>query len=414
MKIKCQPDDFHVQELTEVRPGSGPHALYRLTKRSLTTPEAIEAIARRWKIRRDAFSFGGMKDKHALTEQHVTIRGGPKRALKQTNLEVEHLGQTDEAFGPHHIAANRFTLVVRDLGEPGVAKAMAAIEEVRSHGLPNYFDEQRFGSVGESGEFVARAWCLGEFERALWLAIAEPNVHDSPADREHKRTLREGWGRWRELAAQLEGFEHRRIIQKLAERPEDFRGAMAALPSWQRDLYLSAFQSHLWNRLLARLIRLQCDEASRFDVTIGPDALPLYRTLGTPSRQGVADGVGDSDATCAPGSRAPTAPPFRDGAPLHGLELPLPSARERPESEPVKTLYHETLAELGLKVEQLKVKWPRDVFFKKGSRSAVVMAKGLSAEAGDDDMYAGRKRLTLRFALPRGAYATVLVKRVFG
>ena len=32
-----------------------------------------------------------------------------------------------------------------------------------------YFDDQRFGSVGESGEFIGRAWCLGNYERALWL-----------------------------------------------------------------------------------------------------------------------------------------------------------------------------------------------------------------------------------------------------
>ncbi|MEX2215157.1 MAG: tRNA pseudouridine(13) synthase TruD [Phycisphaeraceae bacterium] len=385
MKIKCQPEDFRVEELTDLPLKGGSQAIYRLTKRSLGTPEAVDAIANRWKLRRETFSFGGMKDRHALTSQHITIHNGPKRNLKQTNIELEYLGQVAEPFGPHHISANRFTLVVRDLAEATSAKAMTAIEEVRTHGFPNYFDDQRFGSVGESGAFVARAWCLGDVERALWLAIAEPNQHDRPAGKEHKRILREGWGKWKELAAAMEGFEHRRIVLKLVERPEDFRSAMAALPAPQRDTLLSAFQSHLWNRMLARLIRQHCNEGSRFDVKLGPDAVPLFRTLTVEAKAAMAE-----------------------------LQLPFPSARERPELEPVKTLYHETLAELELKAEQLKVKWPRDVFFKKGARPALVMPAGLSAVSNDDELYEGRRKVTLAFDLPRGAYATILVKRVFG
>ena len=41
MKLKQDPDDFQVEELTDVRPGpEGPFAFYRLDKRGWSTPDA--------------------------------------------------------------------------------------------------------------------------------------------------------------------------------------------------------------------------------------------------------------------------------------------------------------------------------------------------------------------------------------
>src|SRR5512145_1681845 len=79
MKLKCLPEDFQVQEQIALAPGSGPFALYRLTKSSLGTPEAIDAIVDRWRLRRGQIAFAGLKDKHALTQQFVTIHSGPRR-----------------------------------------------------------------------------------------------------------------------------------------------------------------------------------------------------------------------------------------------------------------------------------------------------------------------------------------------
>ena len=47
MKVKQQPDDFLVEELTDVVPGVGPFAFYRLEKSGWSTPDALAAIRRR-------------------------------------------------------------------------------------------------------------------------------------------------------------------------------------------------------------------------------------------------------------------------------------------------------------------------------------------------------------------------------
>src|SRR5207253_5179466 len=83
MKIKERPEDFQVEELTDLHPqDSGPFALYRLEKRNLNTLDALQFVRRRWKIDRQRMSFGGLKDRHAQTIQYFTIFHGPELQLK--------------------------------------------------------------------------------------------------------------------------------------------------------------------------------------------------------------------------------------------------------------------------------------------------------------------------------------------
>jgi tRNA pseudouridine13 synthase len=95
------------------------------------------------------------------------------------------------------------------------------------------------------------------------------------------------------------------------------------------------------------------------------------------------------------------------------LELPLHTARIHLEDDdPRKPFFDAALADEGLTQEQLKVKGSRDLFFSKGERRALCLPSELSTEADDDDSQPGRKKLILRFDLPRGCYATLIVKRV--
>jgi tRNA pseudouridine13 synthase len=74
----------------------------------------------------------------------------------------------------------------------------------------------------------------------------------------------------------------------------------------------------------------------------------------------------------------------------------------------------EVLAEEGMEPRELRVKYPRDSFFSKGDRRVVFRPTELVSEPADDDLYPGKQKLTMRFTLPRGSYATMLVKRVTG
>ena len=169
MKLKQQPDDFQVVELTEVKPGGdGPFAFYRLEKSNWTTPDAVATIRRRWKLELRRISYAGLKDRHAHTIQYLTILHGPCRNLKQNSIRVQYLGQLTQPYTSRELEGNQFRIVLRDLSANQLTNAITALEEVRQHGVPNYFDDQRFGSVGERSLSPALWYSVEMRKRSVW------------------------------------------------------------------------------------------------------------------------------------------------------------------------------------------------------------------------------------------------------
>jgi tRNA pseudouridine13 synthase len=385
MKLKQQAADFQVEELSSVEPEKdGPFAFYRLEKEGLGTPEAIQAICRRWKIEPRRVNHGGLKDRHARTSQYLTIWHGPRRALKQSHLQLHYLGQRSQAYGSDQVLANRFQIVLRDLKPAAVDACGVALEEVSRDGVPNYFDDQRFGSVGPNRQFIARQLIDGEYEKALKLALVEPYEFDSAVMREEKRRLREHWGDWTSARSKLERGTPRSVAAYLCDRPTDFRGAFARLPAELKSLYLAAYQSYLWNYMLARWLQRECrpEQLLSIELQLGP--MPVCRHLDDDQRRR-----------------------------FHEQLLPLPSARlHLAPDDPLKELIDDVLEKERLDLSQIKLKHFREPFFSKGDRAAMFMPGELKYAANEDDLHAGRQKLTLRFTLPRGCYATMLVKRV--
>lgn len=384
MKLKRQPEDFRVEELPTITGGDrGRFLFYRLTKRGLGTFEALEAIRRRWNLAAAQIHHGGLKDRHALTIQYLTILNGPDRALRETGFELEPLGRLPHPYGPQNFRGNRFGLVLRDLGAESAARAERAAGQVEQDGLPNYFDDQRFGSVGFDGGFIAEAWLKGDHERALRLAIAEANPHDRPDTRDEKAILRDHWGRWAEAKAALGKSHARSLVTYLVDHPTDFRGAFARVRRDLRSIYFSAYQSHLWNLLLARLIERTTRPEQRVPIDFRVATMPLHRNL-------------DPD----------------QAATLKSWRLPLPASRTPLPEGPARDLALEVMSELRLTWENLRVKHLKDVFFSKGTRPALFVPENLTHHQSADELYPGRRKLELSFELPRGAYATLVVKRL--
>lgn len=380
MKIKCRAEDFQVCELSATSPSSGAFALYELRKESLGTLEAVQAIARRWNISIDRFSFAGLKDRHAATVQGLTIERGPRRNLTQSHLELVYLGQIPHPFGPEDIQGNEFRIMVRDLGQTAATRMAACLSEDSAVVAPNYFDRQRFGSLGRSGEYVALPWCHGDFQRALRLALADANPHDRSDQRDDKRVLQEHWGDWPECARQVREPRLRQIMDFLVQHPTDFRRAFALIEVRVRRFYLAAFQSGVWNELLARHLRTLCPPELLVDLVIEDRQLPFLR------------GCDPETATALQS------------------ELPLPSARLHLAGESQSEWIEQTVRSFGLELRQMRVKYPRDSFFSKGSRAALFTPSDVVAHAAPDELYPGRHSLRVQFRLPRGCYATVWLK----
>jgi tRNA pseudouridine13 synthase len=384
MKVKCRPEDFQVEELTTISPtDQGAFVLYKLKKSGLGTPEALDSIRRRWNLPASSVHHGGLKDRHAITIQYITIRNGPMRWLTQSNLQLEPLGRVDQPYGPACFRGNRFAIVMRDLDEPALELAHTALQNLESDRLPNYFDDQRFGSVTADGQFIAEAWMRGRLESALWLALAAPNLLDRPQTRDAKQTLRALWGDWPAAKAQLDRSNERSIVTYLVDHPDDHKGAFTRLRRDMRSLYFSAFQSHLWNLMLGEWIRQSTRAEQRAETDFKTAHLPIHRHLDPTQAQLFAS-----------------------------QRIPLPTSRNPEPTGVLGEIARRVLEPFELAWNDLRVRHIKDVFLSKGDRAVTFPIQGLQTETAPDDLYPGRQRIALSFELPKGSYATLVVKRL--
>jgi tRNA pseudouridine13 synthase len=176
------------------------------------------------------------------------------------------------------------------------------------------------------------------------------------------------------------------VADYLCAHSEDFKGAFGRLSPELPGIYLGAYQSHLWNRMLARWLREHCRPDQLVAVPLKLGKVPMHRNLDEGQR-----------------------------ADLAALSLPLPSAREKLDPADSRfALMESVLAEEGLTAAQLIIKGSREIFFSKGQRLALCRPAGLEYEARSDEKHVGRQKLVLCFELARGAYATLVVKRIQG
>jgi tRNA pseudouridine13 synthase len=298
---------------------------------------------------------------------------------------VEYLGQVREPYVSQHIQANRFRLILRDVTEDERSAMEARLQEVASLGLPNYFDDQRFGSVSdEGGEFIGRMLVRGEFEAALKLALAAPYEHDRPEQKKEKRILNEYWGDWVTCKDKLPRSHARSLADYLRVHPQDYRGAVARLRPELRGLYLSAYQSHLWNRVLASWLREHVSPEQLRPIALRLGEVPL-----------------------------PTRLEPETAAQFATLRIPLPSSRLKLDlAHPCEAALQAILTEEGLQLRDLQVRGVREMFFSKGERAALCRPEALAFTFADDETHPKRLKLEMSFDLPRGSYATLVVKAV--
>ncbi len=384
MKLTQIPDDFHVEEITTAAASDGPFAFYRLEKINWTTPDALNLVRQRWKIPLSRISYGGLKDRHARTIQYLTIFHGAQRNFTHPGVSVEYLGQRGEAFTSTDIELNRFRLTLRSMSPKAVQHAQGSLGELSRLGVPNYFDDQRFGSVSADGRFVAKEMVLGRYEQALKAALMAPYEHDRAAGKQEKATLKQYWGDWARLKSEhLRGDAHGPLAH-LARHPGDFRGALDRLKPELKALYLSTWQSHLWNKMLAHWLREHVAPGQLLSIRSRLGDLPVPRNMRPDS--------------------------LNEWRTLH---LPLPSSRLKMDlAASWASCVADVMEEEGVPLEAMKLKDFRKPFFSKGDRAAAVIPVGLTAEAAEDELNSGKLKLLLRFDLPRGCYATMIVKRL--
>ena len=176
-------DDFVVTENTGIEPeGQGEHLWLRLRKTGLSTPEMCKLLSRLSGVRDRDISYAGLKDKHAVTEQWISLIWPIKQEpdwLAQLPAEIELLAHIRHSrkLRKGALRGNRFQLVIRHIACVDPDAVLERIAHIRRAGFPNYFAEQRFGrdgaNVSKAKAMFNRSMTVRDrFRRGMFLSAA--------------------------------------------------------------------------------------------------------------------------------------------------------------------------------------------------------------------------------------------------
>lgn len=386
--IKRFDEDFVVEEMPRYQPsGSGTHVYFVIEKRGLPTLAAIQHIARALGRQPRDIGYAGMKDAHGVTRQMLSLEHiAPARieSLALSRIKVLSISRHTNKLKLGHLAGNRFVIKIRDTQPSPESWARAIVELLGRRGVPNYFGPQRFGARGDNAH-IGRVVLLGQYDEAVALMLGQPGPMDHGDARRARELFEKG-----DYTAAADAWprgtfsQQSRMCRALATHGDDARKAWRAADHTLRKLFLSAFQSNLFNQVLARRLELQLMDK----LLVGDIA---YKHV-----NGACFHVEDATAEqprCDAFEISPTGPLFgRRMTPASGAPGEFESA---------------VLAESGVDQETLS---GRDSGRLDGARRPLRVPLGeVRVESGGDEQ---GPFLLLAFALPAGAYATNVIREV--
>ncbi len=253
--LKRRPEDFLVEEMPLYHPcGEGEHIYLMVEKRGLSTTDLVEVLSRHFGVAERAIGYAGMKDKHAITRQVVSIHAPGKTPEDFPMLDHERVAVLWADLHTNklrlgHLRGNRFMVRAREVDPMRVVDAKRVLDRLAAEGAPNFFGAQRFGSVGVNHE-LGRLLLAGDHAQLvdLLLSPAEGLVDD------RARGARERYAAG-DVRGALEawpgsGRSERLVLRALSEGA-DAREAVSRLPRVQLRFWISAFQAAIFNGLLA-------------------------------------------------------------------------------------------------------------------------------------------------------------------
>ncbi len=148
------PRDFTVEEIPLYDfSGEGEHLILKVRKKELTTWEMLDIISGHIGIRRRDIGYAGLKDKHAMTIQSISVPlkyRDKLEAFSHDKIKIVEMTQHNNKIRIGHLKGNRFRIRLKKVLGVQREKLDSMLKWIKSNGIPNYFGDQRFGTDGNN------------------------------------------------------------------------------------------------------------------------------------------------------------------------------------------------------------------------------------------------------------------------
>jgi tRNA pseudouridine13 synthase len=378
--MRSLPDDFFVEELPLYQPvGDGEHLYVHIEKKGLTTLDVIRMFSKALSCKEQDIGYAGLKDAQAVTRQTLSIPLQKTIDLDHVTLPGVRILSSKRHLNklrPGHLAGNFFRIRIRKPHPEGFERARQVLTVLENLGVPNRFGSQRYGVLDNSHK-IGHAILQKNFKAAADQIMGHPDQIQNRRWQKAAEAYLKG-----DLATALKELPNhcrpeRKLISALSKNGNDQK-AVLSLPRKLLRLYLSAYQSSLFNILVnQRLLNLGqlCDG----DIAIKHSNGACFLVTDADSEQGRAQIFEIS----------PTAP-------LYGYKVKLAKG-------PTGQAEQELLTQEGLKPGDFRLS--QGLSMEGERRPLRVPLRNPTCSLCEND-------LILTFSLPKGSYATMVMAEV--
>ncbi|HWR62778.1 MAG TPA: tRNA pseudouridine(13) synthase TruD [Candidatus Thermoplasmatota archaeon] len=387
MKLKQLPTDFVVEEIPDftVSPQKDQHTIFLLQKQEVDTFDAIRRIAQRLRISLFEIGYAGLKDKHALARQYVSIPTKYNvQSLKMDSVVLTFVGYSQKKIKIGDLTGNQFIITARDIQRDELASIALRAKSIATSGVPNYFDSQRFGSVIEK-IFIGKEVVLKNYEKSVKQYLTAYQKSEPKKIKNEKRRI---LAQWNDLSAVRTSNKTFAVVMKEYVKTKDWRAAYRKIPAHLREMYVNAYQSYLWNECVKELLRNSVEKKKLYSVDYAVGSLLFFTDLSEQEREKIPQ----------------TFQTISDQMTATDVE---------------RQIIDRILLKERLKLADYTIESETGSFFKTRARSVLLRAEDFTIGTPERDEINSktnleRYKIQISFSLSKGSYATVVTKRLFG
>jgi tRNA pseudouridine13 synthase len=400
-KLRTQPEDFVVNEVPIYPPkkADGKFTIAEVTANYWETNLLIRELSNWLHISRQRIGFAGTKDKRAVSKRLMSFYNVEVEKLSQVKIKdvkIENIYKSDRFIRTGNLLGNKFEIIIRNLeSEPSTN-----VGEIYSHisklgGFPNFYGIQRFGIIRPLTHVVGKHIVQGDFEKAVMTYIANPIKGED----EETYTLRKNLQETYDFAEALKKYPkqlnfEKAILNKLVVDSKDFVGALKELPRNLLTMFVYAYQSYLFNKILSMRInkKIPLDEAIVGDIIL-PIRKDVIDTTEIYVRKNNIEKVNNQISKCK--------------AVVTGVLFGSDSVFSEGKMGEIE---HKIIENEKIDLRDFIIP---DIPFisSSGSRRPLLsFVRDFSYNLIDDELSKGNKALKLEFELQKGSYATSLLR----
>jgi tRNA pseudouridine13 synthase len=254
--IKQRSEGFRVFELADESldislsyDESHRYPLYVLEKQGIDSNHALFEIERETHMR---FRIMGIKDSKAATMQYAgmeRVKRNPPAELKSRHTRLTLKGFTKHPIGKRFLAGNKFEIAIYNVRSSDLSSFFPQIGMVG-----NFYGLQRFGSERLVTHLVGREIVKHNFVQAVELLLCHTTEFDTQISREIRSRCADPSNYQQVFKMLPRGMDIERQVLSALVAGRGTIAALRAIPITIRRLFVQAYQAYIFNICLSRAI----------------------------------------------------------------------------------------------------------------------------------------------------------------